>query len=140
MRKGPDGTYLPAKAEDIYTGRVAGRITVMRVLRGRPTAKYIEFSTSECAGLRLDVGHYFFVATSEVGPLLRLGAGDRSVIDLRSEYHEANPREYNDRQPFLSTILQFLHGKPLPKKFPSIEMIQYTQSGAMPPLLPDEER
>ena len=46
----------------------------------------------------------------------------------------------NDKQHILRPIVAFLAGKKLPNDFPSIDILQYTQSGATPPPLPNEAR
>jgi hypothetical protein len=129
-RDGKPGAVTEA---DEYIGRVAGRITVLRVLRGKPQARFITFSTSRCGGLRLDVGHYFLVATSSKGHVLAPVPADRSIIDLQGTYFVGADSQVNDSQPILRTVLDFIDGKQLPLDFPSSDIVQYTQAVPAPP-------
>ena len=131
--RGSDGKFGPVEDSDEYMGLAAGRIRVVRVLRGTPHARFIKFSTRECGGLRLDVGHYFLVATTDNGTVLSPVASDRAIIDLRDSYSEQVDRKVNDKQNILRTVLGFINGRRLPADFPTIEMLQYTQSGSTPP-------
>jgi hypothetical protein len=119
------------KQEERYMGRVVGRITVVRALRGKPAARFVTFDNSMCGGVRLDVGHYFLVATSQSNPVLQLAPSDQSVLDLQDGYADGD--SHNDNGRVLAPVLAFLKGKPLPKDFPSRDQTAYTNTGILPP-------
>jgi hypothetical protein len=118
---------------DIYAGSVAGKIKIVRILRGKPEAKFIRFSTSMCGGIRLDVGHYFLVATSDKGIVLTPVAADQSILDFRESYSEDGEAKINDKSYILRNVLPFINGKQLPKGFPDYETRSYTQHFTGPP-------
>lgn len=118
----------------ISPGLVKGRIRVTESLKGKPPSyKYITFSTFWCGGLRLDVGHYFIAFVKNDGVVLELGPEDRSVLDLRSGYFEPNEKVAYKHK-LLEIIKAAIKGKPLPKDFPSIYTLQFTQYNTPPPL------
>jgi hypothetical protein len=113
---------------------VSGRIRVTESLKGKaPQYKYITFSTHWCGGLRLDVGHYFIAFVKNDGVVLKLDSGDRSVLDLRSGYFEPSEKVAYKHE-LLEIIKASLNGKPLPRDFPSIDTLQFTQYNTPPPL------
>jgi len=124
---------------DYSPGTVSGRIRITETLKGKkPQYKFITFSTFWCGGLRLDVGHYFIAFAKNDGVVLKLGPSDRSVLNLRSGYFE--PSEgVSYKHELLNIIRASLNGKPLPKDFPSIYTLQFTQYTTPPPL-PGETR
>jgi hypothetical protein len=122
------------------TSTVRGRIRVVETLKGKtPAFRTVEFSTGSCGGMRLDVGHYYLALASRNGEVMTLEGGDRSVLDLRWQYDEDVSKAINHRQEILRTIDAALAGKPLPKDFPSVEALQFTQYTAPPPI-PGEAR
>ncbi len=115
-------------------GQVNGKIRVIESLKGKaPQYKYITFSTFWCGGLRLDVGHYFIAFVKNDGVVLKLDFGDRSVLNLRSGYFEPSEKVAYKHE-MLEIIKDSLKGKPLPKDFPSIYTLQFTQYTTPPPL------
>jgi hypothetical protein len=126
--RGPDGKFGPAVESEDYMGTVAGRIKIVRVLRGKPQAQFIRFRTSWCGGLRLDVGHYFIVATSAKGLVLTPALfGDESILDFRGSYSEDAETKDNDKSYILRNVLPFINGKQLQSGFPDYETRIYTQ-------------
>jgi hypothetical protein len=115
-------------------GRVVGRITVVRTLRGKPTARLIAFDNSMCGGVRLDVGHYFLVATTQNNSVLQLAPSDQSVLDLQDGFVDGGSQ--NDKGRILAPVLAYLKGKPLPKDFPNRDLTRYTNTGILPPPAP----
>jgi hypothetical protein len=118
---------------DIYSGSVAGKIKIVRILRGKPEAKFIRFSTSMCGGIRLDVGHYFLVATSDKSIVLTPVPADQSILDFRGSYWEDGDARINDKSYILRNVLPFINGKQLPKGFPDYQTRSYTQPFTEPP-------
>jgi hypothetical protein len=131
-KRGPDGKFGPAVESDEYMGRVAGKIKIVRVLRGAPRAQFITFSTSSCGGLRLDVGHYFLVATSANSIVLTPVSGDESILDFNENYSEYAETKVNERSYILRNVLAFINGKQLPSDFPDYETRRFTQPMTSP--------
>lgn len=132
-KRGLDGKLGPPVRSEDYMGTVAGRIKIVRVLRGKPQAQFIRFRTSSCGGLRLDVGHYFIVATSTKGLVLTPALfGDESILNFRGSYSEDAETKDNDKSYILRNVLPFINGKPLPPGFPDYETRSYTQPIASP--------
>ncbi len=117
-----------------YLDSVAGRIKIVLILRGNPQAKFIKFRTSMCGGLRLDVGHYFLVATSDKGLVLTPEPfADQSILDFRGGYSEYGEARINEKSYILRNVLPFINGKQLPQGFPDYETRSYTQPFTEPP-------
>ena len=125
---------------DLATGgrnssRVVATIRITEVLKGSPQFKQVAFSNSWCGGNRLDVGHFFVVATSQSGPQLSMAAADRSVLDITRAYREHDPAA-TARAGAIPKIRAALSGKALPPGFPTPEQIEVTQTVTMPPAPP----
>ena len=122
------------------SGLVLGKIRIVQSLKApknkvRPY-EAIQFSTRSCGGLRLDVGHYFLVATDDDGSTIQLGPSDQSIIDLTGYYKESRKDE-SSRTALLHPIYDFLAGRPLPEDFPPDHVSSYTSTLLPPPPPPD---
>ena len=116
-----------------YSEWIEGKIRVTQTLRGDSSRlRTIEFSTSWCGGLRLDVGHYFLVLTNDTGPTISLAPSDPSILDITRWYDESRP-EVSAGTDLLSPIFSYLSGEPLPTDFPPGPVADYTSSIPPPP-------
>ncbi|HEV2606401.1 MAG TPA: hypothetical protein VGT79_00320 [Xanthomonadaceae bacterium] len=116
-----------------YREWVEGRIQVRETLKGaKPAFTTVTFSTQQCGGLRLDVGHYFVIATAQKGRALDLVPSDRSIIDI-SDYYDETVAERNLQSDLVAPIAGFIKGKPLPADFPPASIAQRTSSLPYPP-------
>ena len=124
---------------DTGSNEVIGRIRVVETFKGKqPRFKFIRFRTARCGGIRLDVGHYFVGLTRENGQMLSLGAGDRSVLDLRDQYDEEASDKYNKNGSLLRTIRSAIASGVLPDTFPTNYDLQFTQYNEPPPAIGKE--
>ena len=123
-----------------YREWVEGRIQVRETLKGaKPAFKTVNFSTQQCGGLRLDVGHYFVIVTTQNGRVLDLLPSDRSIIDI-SDYYDEAFAERNLQSDLLAPIVDFIKGKPLPPDFPPASVAERTSSLPYPPPLPTDKK
>lgn len=117
-------------------GMVQGKIRVVQSLRSpnevKPSYRSILFSTRWCGGIRLDVGHYFLIATDSYGTEIKLSPADQSIIDVTTHFDESRP-ELSARTDLLRPIHDFVAGKPLPKNFPPTHVMDYTSTVPLPP-------
>jgi len=95
-----------------------GRVRVVETLKGKP-ARFVRHELSiACNQLRLDVGDYFLLATTQQGDVLKLGVADATVMFISPAYGRAvEGRPYASRD--FQAALDFLQGKPLPAGFGS---------------------
>ena len=112
--------------------RIEAKIRITDVLKGAPEFTGLEFSNSWCEGNRLDVGHYFLVATSQDGMDLELVAADRSVLDVTQSYAEGNMEATNNAK-LIPAVRATLSGHPLPDGIPRSRDLDYTQTLQPPP-------
>ena len=121
-----------------YSEWVEGRIQVRETLKGtKPAFKTVIFSTQQCGGLRLDVGHYFVIVTTQHGRTIDMVPDDRSIIDI-SDYYDEAFAERNLKSDLLAPIAGFIRGKPLPPNFPPASVAERTSSLPYPPLPSDK--
>ena len=102
---------------------IVGRLQLIEVLLGEPDFKSVEFSNVPCGGVRLDVGHYYVMFTSQTGPVLRLVPADNSLIGLAGQYSPLNPRQNNEER-FFRSVRDYVDGRISADKvdpFPLIE-------------------
>ena len=119
-----------------YSEWIEGKIRVTQSLRGDSSKfRTIEFSTGWCGGLRLDVGHYFLVATGDMGPAISLAPSDPSILDITRWYDETRPTESAGTD-LLRPIFRYVSGEPLPIHFPPSLVADYTSSVPPPPSPP----
>ncbi len=127
-----------AVGETAYTEWIEGRIRVTQDLQGDSSLfESVVFSTSWCGGLRLDVGHYFLVATDSSGPTLKLRPLDPSILDVSLWYSELVSEDWY-KSDLLWPIFEYLNGKPLPDGFPPRRAAEYTSSLPPPPPPPQK--
>ncbi|MEN1930205.1 hypothetical protein WCE37_14615 [Luteimonas sp. MJ250] len=120
-----------------YAEWIEGRIRVAQTLRGDSSLfKSIRFSTNQCGGVRLDVGHYFLVVTDSGGTEINLSPADQSIIDVTTSFDESR-LDVSAQTDLLRPIHDFLAGTPLPESFPSPYVVEYTSTIPLPPLPPD---
>ncbi len=120
-----------------YDEWIEGRIRVAQTLRGDSSPfKSIHFSTRQCAGVRLDMGHYFLVVTDSDGTEIKLSPADQSIIDVTTSFNESR-LDVSAHTDLLRPIHDFLSGKPLPENFPSPYVMEYTSTVPLPPPPPD---
>jgi hypothetical protein len=122
-------TGLVEKSQN--TRDMAGRIEMVRTLKGSPQFGYLRHNAEWCGGLRLFVGHYYLVATRQRGPVLMLGRGDRSIVDISGDYSRVYPAQKPD-QLWQTQIEHYLAGRPLRKNFDPTEIMERVQ--AFPPV------
>ena len=130
-----ESTELKRKEFDggAYSEWVEGRIRVTQTLKGNSSSfRSVTFSTHWCGGLRLDVGHYFLVVTSDRGQIVELGPSDPSIIDITDSYDESRPSQ-SAKTDLLGPIFDYLGGKPLPATFPPEHAASLTSSLPPPP-------
>jgi hypothetical protein len=89
---------------------VQGNIRILEVLEGAPVFNSLEFSNSVCGGVRLDVGHFYVLFTTETGPVLHLVPSDNSLIPLADEYIPDFPSQ-NYKNRFLKSVRKFVNGE-----------------------------
>jgi hypothetical protein len=127
-------------SDDTYSEWVEGRVRVTQTLKGNASLfRSVTFSTNWCGGLRLDVGHYFLVVTTDRGPTLELRPADLSVIDVTMSYDAAHPLQ-SARNGLLKPISDYVKGKPLPVPFPPEGVASLTSSLPPPPPPPPRSR
>ena len=109
------------------SGELAGRLRVVRVLKGKaPSIQYLSFPIGWCGGLHLDVGHYYVVATSQTGRTLQLWPGDLSVLDLGGTVSPLLTPRSRDQHRILAKIDVVLKTGKAPSGFPSEEEVSRT--------------
>jgi hypothetical protein len=112
---------------------VEGRIRVVHVFKGDASAfRGIEYNHSWCNGLRLDVGHYFVIATNATGETIQLRPRDQSIIDVSFYFSELTADRNLQYWPF-EPITDFVNGKPLPDEFPPEFLMEYIRALPSPP-------
>lgn len=119
---------LVDKAHNTYD--VAGRVEVVRVLKGQGGFSYLRHERVRCGGLNLQVGNYYLIATDQQGKVLQLQRGDRSIVDVSSDYASVMPPRPS-QQLWQTQIADYLAGRPLPPKFDPTEIMLRVQ--AFPP-------
>jgi len=116
---------------DVVMPLLEGRVRVVEVLKG-PRTSFKRFTLgAACNDLRLDVGDYFLLATTQHGELLSIGRSDASVLALSPAY-QGGTRARESNSADLRDVLEFLSGKQLPKRFPSDARFQ-TEKYYLPP-------
>jgi hypothetical protein len=119
--------------DDGYNGRAAGKIRVLKVLKGsRPGATYISYPVGWCGGMHLDVGNSYVVATSQTGRILQFAPGERSVLDLGSRLLPRND-ESKDLYGILDQVNTALRTGKVPRGFPKDSDTARTSSWGTPP-------
>ena len=113
------------------TRDTAGKIEVIRALRGAPQFRHFRHDAVPCGGLRLSVGRYYLVATSQSGPVLTFVRGDRSIVDISEDYSETYP-EKRPEQLWQTQIENYLDGRPVREGFDPSPIMERVQ--AFPPL------
>lgn len=104
--------------ERISMPLLEGRVRVIETLKG-PKASFERFTLSAaCNDLRLDVGDYYLVATTQQGNELILAVADSSLLNLSPRYQEGRSAR-SQGNPDLTAVLEFLAGDALPEDFPS---------------------
>ena len=115
---------------------IEGKIRIVQTLkapkRKMPPYSTITYSTRSCGGLRLDVGHYFLVATDDYGHNIKLGASDQSIIDVTDSYSESHHAQ-SAKTDLLRPVFEYLAGKPLPQNYPPPYAASYTSPDLPPP-------
>jgi hypothetical protein len=110
----------------------AGRIEIVRPLKGAPQFQYLSHNAVWCGGLRLSVGHYYLVASRQDGRVLRLERGDRSIVDISQDYSRTYPAK-RPAQLWYAQIENYLAGRPLRDDFDPTEIIMRVQAFPHPP-------
>jgi hypothetical protein len=95
---------------------LTGKLQTVRVLKGSPQFRLLRHQAVSCGGLNLQVGHYYMVATRQSGNVLHLERGDRSIVDISSDYASTIPVKSKSRL-WQTQFADYLAGKPLPKSF-----------------------
>lgn len=95
---------------------LVGKLQTVRVLKGSPQFQLLRHRAISCGGLNLQVGHYYLVATRQSGNVLRLERGDRSIVDISSDYAPTIPVK-SKPQLWQTQFADYLAGKSLPKSF-----------------------
>ena len=66
---------------DMSSTKVTAEIKVVEELRGTaPSGRDIEYNSSRCCGLRLDIGHYYAAFLTDAGP--KFGVGSHNLLWL----------------------------------------------------------
>jgi hypothetical protein len=101
---------------------MTGRLRVVETLKG-PATKFKRIEVDGlCNDIRLDVGGYYLIATSQTGTVLRVDFGHSWLIDVSLEYQEGMPRDRYSA-PIVKTVGSYLAGSPLPPDFPSAKAL-----------------
>jgi hypothetical protein len=118
-----------------YSESVEGTIRMVQVLKGNAASyKTVTYSTALCGGIRLEIGHYFLVATRERSASIELGPSSESLIDVTMFFNTLTGRISPDDS-VLRPIFDFAAGKPLPRSYspPDIMLL-----GVRPPVVVSE--
>ena len=95
---------------------LAGKLQIIRALKGSPQFQLLRHEAVPCGGLNLQVGHYYLVATRQTGSILRLQRGDRSIVDISEDYALTSPPK-RTAQLWQTHFSDYIAGRPLPKAF-----------------------
>lgn len=108
-----------------------GRLRMVEQLRG-PPARFARYELSAaCNDLRMDVGDYFLLATTQKGGVLELGRADATVMFAASAYSRGvGGLPYGSAD--VEAVMEFLKGKPLPPAF-GLRAKPMTQKFHLPP-------
>ena len=112
--------------------RIVAKIRIVESLKGSPRYTHVAYSNRWCGGNRLDVGHFFVIATSQTGSRLELEPADRNVLDITRAYYERNPTA-TQRAGLLPAIKRALTGSALPDYFHDRSLEGETQTFTVPP-------
>lgn len=112
--------------------QIAGRIEVVRVLKGAPQFRHFTHNAVACGGLRLAVGHYYLIATRQDGAVLALVRGDRSIVDVSDDYSRNYPPKRPD-QLWQTDIANYLAGRQMREGFDPREIMERVQAFPPPP-------
>ena len=113
--------------EGIEMRLLRGRLKVVETLKGLP-ARFTRLEINlSCNDLRMDVGDFFLVATTQQGRALTLGVVDATVMHVSAPDARARLQSTD-----LQAVRAFLKGTPLPAGFGS-QAAPYTQKYFLPP-------
>jgi hypothetical protein len=86
----------PPKSGYARNPNLNGNIRVVESLKGNNWGvKNVRFQNSSCCGIRLDVGHYFIVFSSQEGDVIDLS--EELVVDINDKYFEGSPENYSEK-------------------------------------------
>ena len=86
----------PPQSGYVRNPNLNGNVRVVESIRGNGWGvTKIRFQNSSCCGIRLDVGHYFIVFTSQEGDALDLT--EDLVVDIDDKYFEGTPENYSEK-------------------------------------------
>ena len=105
--------------------KTRGKLRLVETLKG-PAAKFSSIEIDgTCNDLRLDVGGYYLIATSQTGSELKVDWAHSWILDISTEYIDGMPR-YLYKSPTLDLVQGYISGKSLPSNFPSRAMLSRT--------------
>ena len=84
--------------------------TIEELLGDASAFTHVTFDNLPCGGVRLDVGHYYLVFTSQTGETLRLVPADQSVLNITAEYVPGFD-EQNHRRKIFATTFALIRGE-----------------------------
>ncbi len=123
-----DSSVVVLRVESLRLSRselaenMTGRLRIVETLKG-PPAKFRRIEVDGlCNDVRLDVGGYYLIATSQTGTVLKVDFGHSWLIDISLEYQEGMPRDRYSA-PIMKTVESYLAGSPLPPDFPSAQAL-----------------
>ena len=80
----------------------AAKVRVVKVLTGKSSLSHITYDISWCGGINLSAGHYYLIATDEIGNKLYLASDSpHRIIDISRSYGL-----YSTRNPMNFELLQ----------------------------------
>lgn len=108
-----------------------GRLRMVEQLKG-PPARFARYELSvSCNDLRMDVGDYFLLATTQKGGVLELGRADATVMFVTPAYSRGvGGLPYGSAD--VKAVMEFLKGTPLPPAF-GLRAEPMTQKFHLPP-------
>ena len=114
----------------------AGRIHVVRTLKGPASRlEFIRVPVGFC-GLKMQVGGYYVAATSQQGAVLDIRAFNGSVFGLGLEYQVRDSNEENDRRRILGEVRKILKTGKASPGFPDANDLKNFPATPPPPMPP----
>ena len=112
------------------TERVEGEIRVVDSIKGTGASfSKITYNSRSCGGVRMNVGQFYLVSTTQEGPVLSVWGADQAVLDLTLDHYN----ERSKRSPTVDAVREIVAGMSIPDGFPREEIEMYMQLYPPPP-------
>jgi len=113
-----------------WTERVEGRIRVIESLKGDGRSfQRITYSFRSCGSVRMSVGQFYLVATSQKGPTIQLWGIDQALLDLTLDFYGERKRQ----SPAVEIVRKIVAGMAVPADFPRPELEEPLHVYPVPP-------